>query len=387
MTWERAGRLAWIAPALAAAFSAGFLLVMPPGDADGVAVLFGLTFVAYAGVGALIVSRHTRHPVGWLFCGVGVVSAGQELAYTYASRPEKPGATAAAWLSAWGEPITVAIVLLLLLFPTGRFASRGWRLAGLAAVACAGVWAVGLAFDPGPLRSSESIANPLGIEAAGPLLGAIAEFGIVLFLAFVVVGVAGAIARFRSARGEERQQTKWLALSAGVLLAMLLLELALILAVDTDVGAWDFVSALIVCLGLASFPIAAGMAILRHRLYDIDVVINRARVYGALTAALGGTYLAIVLLAGLAVGESDLAIAASTLAVAALFRPARARIQALVDRRFYRRRYDAALTLEAFGARLRDELDIEALAADLRAVARDTVQPAHVSLWLRGRLR
>ena len=387
MTWERAGRLAWIAPVLAGAFSGGYLVFTPPGDAEGVEALFGLTFVAYAAVGALIVSRHPRHPVGWLFCGVGVVSAGQELAYTYASRPDQPGAAAAGWLSAWGEPSTVAIVLLLLLFPTGRFASRGWRRAGFAALACAGVWALALAFDPGPLRSSESIANPLGIEPAGAVLGAIADFGVVLFLVFVLVGVAGAIARFRGARGEERQQTKWLALSAGVLLAMVLLELALILAVDTDVGAWDFVSALIVCAGLASFPVAAGMAILRHRLYDIDVVINRALVYGALTAALGGTYLAIVVLAGLAVGESDVTIAASTLAVAALFRPARARIQALVDRRFYRRRYDAAQTLAAFGARLRDELDLETLAADLRGVARDTVQPAHVSLWLRGRLR
>jgi hypothetical protein len=189
--------------------------------------------------------------------------------------------------------------------------------------------------------------------------------------------VASVVLRFRRSHGVERQQLKWFAAAAALLVAAFVLSFTLSPVVGEETG-WAFIA-----FALLGVAVAVAIAILRHRLYDIDVVINRALVYGALTATLGATYLALVLLIGLAVGRSGFAVAVSTLAVAALFGPARARIQGAVDRRFYRRKYDAQRTLEAFAARLRDEVALDALDSELRGVVRSTMQPSHVSLWLR----
>jgi hypothetical protein len=223
------------------------------------------------------------------------------------------------------------------------------------------------------------VDNPLGIPGAFDPMDALTGLGWLLMGASVGLAAVASASRLRHAHGAERAQLKWLGLG-GTFTGLVIV--ADVISYFAEVGGVDHARAASLAVGFIILPVTAGVAILRHRLYDIDVVINRALVYGALTAALAATYLGLVLLVGLAVGRSGFAVAVSTLAVAALVRPLRARIQGGVDRRFYRHRYDAGQTLEAFGLRLRDELDLDTLGADLRAVVRDTVQPAHVTLWL-----
>jgi len=272
--------------------------------------------------------------------------------------------------------------LLFLLFPNGRLPGPRWRAVAWLVVVAAAAATVDAALAPelddDPFAGVES---PLPLDVPEAALAPVSYFGWPGMTLGLILAAVAMIVRLRRARGVKRQQLKWIAAAAALLPVVSLAGVAAYYAGHTGPGGAAVVLAFVL-IGLA-----AGYAILRHRLYDIDLVINRALVYGALTAVLAGAYLGLVLLLGLALGpltsESDLAIALSTLAVAALFRPARRRVQALVDRRFYRHKYDAARTLERFGARLRAETDLEALRVELTGVVRETMQPAHVSLWLR----
>jgi hypothetical protein len=362
----------------------------PPG---ALGIWFLLLFLSFSTVGALIVSRQPRNPIGWILCALGLsgplLSAGEEYAvYGLATEPGSlPAADLAAWFSAWvgGGSLIGLIAFILLFFPTGRLLSRRWRPV---------VWANGLAFalvflwafEPGPIDSFGAlrVTNPVGIEGTGRVLEAVGVAGFSLMLAAMVAGFLSLVLRFRRARGDERQQLKWLAYAGGVFSAAFLAG-PVVWSIPS-LPEWLWTTMFLVAA--SSIPLATGVAILRYHLYDIDVVINRTLVYGSVTALLAVAYLGLVLLLQVAFSplteENSLAVALSTLAVAALFRPARSRVQALVDRRFYRRRYDAQQTLEGFAARLREEIDLDALRAELTGVVAETMQPAHVSLWLRG---
>jgi hypothetical protein len=357
-----------------------------PDTIDLVANLgFTLLVLGAATTGAIVAARVPRNAVGWilLVLGTGMAFTLACGAYAEASATASagpfPGDQWLAWLGNWlGIPVIFgATGFLLLLFPDGRPVSPRWRPVGWLLGAAVTLAALSSALTPGAI-GEPGFANPVAPDgAAGELAVDFARVIDLLALPMLLLAAAALVVRFRRSRGVERLQLKWFtyaAAAAGVGLGLS----SSAGGVAADAGF------LVGLLALAALPVAAGVAVLRYRLYDIDLVIRRTLIYGALTATLGATYLALVVLIGLAVGESDLAIAASTLAVAALFRPARARIQAVVDRRFYRRRYDAARTLEAFGGRLRDELDLDALSGEVRGVVRETVQPAHVSLWLRG---
>ena len=352
-------------------------------------VLISLLILAFSTVGALVASRRPENPIGWLFCSGAVIWILGELTLEYGvyALITAPGALPAggvlAWFGGWARGVgwLLIVAFLPLLFPTGRLPSPRWRPVFWATVGFVAVFTLVAWLSPTSLDLRlPFVPNPLGLE-----LEFMNMLGGVLYPAFpllLLANGAAMIVRFRRSRGDERQQLKWFAYAVAVMVVVFVLwfswELAGLVAVGT----------LVFAVPLIGLPIATGIAILKHRLYDIDQIINRTLVYGSLTATLAGVYLGGVvvlqyLLRTLTGQESTLAVVASTLAIAALFSPLRRWVQALVDRRFYRRKYDAAKTLAAFNARLREETDLDALSGDLVRVARRTVQPAHVSLWLR----
>ena len=354
-------------------------------DVAGFLFLGGIA-VTYAAVGLVIALRRPGNVLAWVFLGAAVSAGLGGIASSYAdhwlatdSGPALLGRSAAAYGdTSWVPFILVPLTFLLLLFPDGKVISPRWRKVAAAAGAGIALTVISGLLKAGPIEDYPSIRNPLGVDS--PAIGAIAGLGALLALAGLVGSVAALIVRFRRAQGIERAQMKWLSY-AGAMAA---------LALIVGTAFYDLNEAVanaVIMSGVMTLPGATGVAITRYRLYDIDVVVNRTLVYGALTATLAGVYLGAVLLLQLALepvtSGSGPAVAVSTLAVAALFRPARARIQGSVDRRFFRRRYDARHTLEDFSARLRDEIALGRVEADLSAVVMNTLRPTHVSIWLR----
>ena len=354
-----------------------------------------LLFMSFATVGALVASRQPRNAIGWIFCWLGLsfplAGASEEYAlYALMTAPGSlPAAQTMVWLAALlGGPIVFGVfALVFLLFPDGRLLSRRWRPViwlDLIAILCLLAWA----FQPGMFGNLGlvRIPNPFGVESAAALLGTLGNVGFFMMLVVAVAGGISLVLRFRRARGEERQQLKWFAFSGVLCCAVFAAGPVLWSLPESRVTVWIW--PVLFVAGASTIPIAVGIAVLRYRLYDIDLLINRTLVYGSLTAMLVAVYVGtVVLLQGalriLTGQESTLAVVASTLVIAALFSPLRRRVQELVDRRFYRRKYDAAKTLEAFNARLRDETELATLSRDVVGVVRETMQPAHVSLWLR----
>jgi hypothetical protein len=342
-----------------------------------------VAYTTFTVMGSLIIARRPGHLIGWLFSAIGLSATLAVLAEEYAkyalvtSPGSLPFGLAAAWASSWlwAPSVVLPTSLLLLVFPDGQLPSRRWRPVAWTATGILATVMVANALVPGQLNSLPHLTNPLGIDPLASVLNRVLAVTGPLYLMVTASCVVAVAVRFRRSRGDERQQLKWFAYAAGLLLGFLLLNQ---LASDPN--------NLFFGIGLTLFPLATGIAVLRYRLYDIDRLISRTLVYGLLTVLLGAVYVVGVFglgrLLNPVTGESALAVAASTLAVAALFQPARRRVQAVVDRRFNRRRYDAARTVEAFSLRLRDQVELDMLSAELLTVVDQTMQPTAVSLWL-----
>jgi hypothetical protein len=382
-----------VAFALYAALPLLSLLVRGDRTGNGQPV-FMLAALGFPLVGALIASKRPDNPIGWLLLALALVFGTNLFTSDYLESGGQAARGLFAWYDAWSLYVWVmlGVVFLPLLFPDGRLLSPRWRWAARLAVAAPVLSIAAVAFKPGSLdaNTTPKIQNPLGVSALADVLKVVNVVAEVLFVISIGTAVVSVVLRLRRSSGEARLQLKWFAWVGSVMIVgFLLAAITAALGDDSPVAFIGNIGWPVGLFGLiVGIPVATGIAVLRYRLYEIDVVINRTLVYGLLTATLAAAYLGSVLLLQLALGPitsgSSLAVAVSTLGVAALFRPARARIQGVVDRRFYRHKYDAARTLEGFSARLREEVDLEAVGAELRNVVHEAMQPKHVSLWLRS---
>ena len=394
MSYRVARRVAWALWAAAVGLAAaGAALVLVSLDAQipdnwGFRGYSDITAPAFATAGLLIARRQPRNAIGWLLLVAGLATGFGGFVQEYATRAviiapgSLPGATALAWIASWSFAFFAGPLLTLIpqLFPTGRPLTRRWTPLLWCGAAFVPLTLFLFGLRPGPTENAAFIENPLGLRGALADARATLEAPLGALMALTVAASGGALAlRFRRARGVERQQLKWVASSAG----FCALAFAVMLASNTSKP-----GQVLMIAAFVTMPVAMGIAILRYRLYEIDVLINRALVYGATTGAIAVAFFAgIVVLQALLrplTSGSEFAVAASTLVSFALFQPLRRRIQDVVDRRFYRSRYDAARTLDAFSVHLRDEVALDAVRADLLAAVRDTVQPVHASLWLRA---
>ncbi len=354
-----------------------------------------LVLLGFVTLGVLVSYRRPGNAVGWIITGMGISLALSGFAQSYGvfalytDPGSLPGGEVMAWLSSWTviPSLFAAPALLFLLFPDGHLISRRWLMVFWLVIAatCLTVLSTALVpvLDEAPFNG---IVNPFGVDTSGTSFALVSAYGWPGMAAGLLAAALAMIVRLRRSRGVERQQLKWIASAATVL------PLTSLMAVVSWYIGWYLAASILPFLAPVLIPLAAGYAVLKYRLYDIDLVINRTLVYGSLTATLALVYLGGVAsiqtlfrtLTGQA-EQSQLAIVVSTLAIAALFNPLRRRIQAFIDRLFYRRKYDAAKTLEVFTSRLRDETDLETLNNALVSVIRETMQPTYTSLWLRPR--
>jgi hypothetical protein len=384
--------LAWSGAALSfAAALANSIWLPTPDDSGGTyfAVIFVVLEVGLGSMGALIASQRPRNAIGWLLLFAAILFAFSVVGGGYAAvsvtryDASLPFTAAVAWVTTWsfGPAMGVLIVLVPLLFPTGRLPSPRWRPLVVVAILAPLAGGVAPAFTAGPLTDAGGLPNPLGIPGAEGVLAAFNTVSVVVApVAFVAV-IVSLVVRYRHATQTERDQIKWFAYPASVAAVGLGLGIQ-------DFGAFSELGWAASLTALALLPMAIAIAILRHRLLDIDVIINRTLVYGALSVLLAAVYIGSVLLFELLLSpltaDGGLAVAASTLGVVALFQPLRRRIKAIVDRRFYRSRYDAARIVATFMARLRDEVELDHLTDELSASISTALRPASVSVWLRG---